>query len=234
MTERDAPELGGLTTAIVADALVRLNRPIRMAPPALRPLMAGMRVTGPARPVRHYGSVDVFLEAIEVARPRDVLVIDNGNRDDEGCIGDLAALEAKGAGLAGVIVWGRHRDSAELREIGWPVFSMGAYAVGPRQMRTREDDALMMARIGTVEVHAGDVVLADDDAVLVLAQDELGEVVEVAQRIATTERAQAARMRAGESLRTQLRWAEYVRARGERPDLTFREHLRHVGGAIEE
>jgi 4-hydroxy-4-methyl-2-oxoglutarate aldolase len=101
-------------------------------------------------------------------------------------------------------------------------------------MRTREDDALVMARLGTVEVHAGDVVLADDDAVLFLAQDELGEVLNVARHIAGTERAQAARMRRGESLRTQLRWADYTRAREASPTLTFREHLRRVGGAIEQ
>jgi 4-hydroxy-4-methyl-2-oxoglutarate aldolase len=99
MTEVDLSALGSLTTAIVCDALVRLDRPIRIPPPELRPLAPGMRVAGAARPVRHYGSVDVFLEAIEVARPGDVLVIDNGNRDDAGCIGDLAALEARGPGL---------------------------------------------------------------------------------------------------------------------------------------
>jgi regulator of RNase E activity RraA len=118
--------------------------------------------------VRHYGSVDVFLEAIELAGTGEVLVIDNGNRDDEGCIGDLAALEAKTAGMAGAIVWGRHRDSAELREIGWPLFSTGMCAVGPREMREREAQAFATARVGNVEVRTGDVVLADDDAVLFL------------------------------------------------------------------
>ena len=45
-------------------------------------------------PARHYGSVDVFLEALSSAGPGDVLVIDNGGRTDEACIGDLVALEA--------------------------------------------------------------------------------------------------------------------------------------------
>lgn len=168
MTQLDPSALGSLTTAIVADALVRLDRPIRIAPLEVRPLAPGTRLTGPARPVRHYGSVDVFLEAIELAGTGEVLVIDNGNRDDEGCIGDLAALEAKTAGMAGAIVWGRHRDSAELREIGWPLFSTGMCAVGPREMREREAQAFATARVGNVEVRTGDVVLADDDAVLFL------------------------------------------------------------------
>ena len=105
----------GLTTPLVADALIRLGIPLRVAPGDLRPLSRGMRVAGPALGVRHYGSVDVFLEAFQVARPGDVLVIDNGGRDDEACIGDLTVLEARLAGLLGVVVWGCHRDTEELR-----------------------------------------------------------------------------------------------------------------------
>jgi 4-hydroxy-4-methyl-2-oxoglutarate aldolase len=234
MAESDRSALGSLTTAIMADALVRLGLPIRVGSAELRPLVAGMRVWGPARPVRHYGSVDVFLEAIDLAGPGEVLVIDNGDRSNEGCIGDLAALEAKTAGMAGVIVWGRHRDSAELREIGWPLFSSGACAVGPREMRPRESNAFETARVGNVEVRATDVVFGDDDAILFLATERLDEVIGAAQQIATTERAQAARMRTGESLRAQVGWTDYVRARETHPTLTFREHLRRVGGALEE
>ncbi len=55
-------------------------------------------------PVQHYGSVDIFLEAMGNAEQGDILVIDNGRRDDEGCIGDLTVLEAKAQGLRGMIV----------------------------------------------------------------------------------------------------------------------------------
>jgi 4-hydroxy-4-methyl-2-oxoglutarate aldolase len=218
-------ELGALTAPLVADAMVRLDLPIRIAPLPVRPLRPGMRLTGRARPVRHFGSVDVFLEAIEQAQAGDVLVIDNGDRNDEGCIGDLAALEAKAAGLAGAIVWGRHRDTAELLEIGWPIFSTGACAVGPRELRPRERDAFEIARIGTVEVRLGDVIHADDDAVLVLSETDVDRIVEVAAQIARTERGQADRVRSGESLRSQLRFSDYLTVRREQPTLTFREHL---------
>jgi hypothetical protein len=48
------------------------------------------------------------------------------------------------------------------------------------------------------------------------------------------ERRQAERIRAGVSLRGQLQFATYLAQRQQTPSLTFREHLRAVGGAIEE
>ena len=93
-----------LSTPLIADACVRLELPLRMAPVGIRPLIPGMCVAGRAAPARHYGSVDVFLEACGQARAGNILVIDNGGRTDEGCIGDLTALEARAAGLAAMVI----------------------------------------------------------------------------------------------------------------------------------
>ena len=65
-------------------------------------------------PARHAGSVDVFLEAFEHAREGDVLVVDDGGRTDQACIGDLVAAEARAAGVAGLLVWALHRDTADI------------------------------------------------------------------------------------------------------------------------
>ena len=69
-----------LSTPLIADAALRLKIPFRIAPAGIRPVSPGQRVAGPALPVRHFGSVDVFLEAMQDAQPGDVLVIDNGGR----------------------------------------------------------------------------------------------------------------------------------------------------------
>ncbi|MEV7773224.1 RraA family protein [Kitasatospora sp. NPDC086791] len=224
----------GLSTPLVADACVRLGVGVRAAPVGVAGVTAGARVAGRALPVRHYGSVDVFLEAYGAARDGDVLVIDNGGRTDEACIGDLAVLEARAAGVAGIVVWGLHRDTPELLEIGLPVFSYGALPLGPMRLDGREPEALLSARVGPHAVTAEDVVFADPDGVLFVPADRVEEVLEAAGAIARTERAQAERIAAGDTLRQQTGFAAYLERRAADPSYGFRQHLRRVGGAIEE
>ncbi|MFI1016523.1 RraA family protein [Streptomyces sp. NPDC020965] len=223
-----------LTTAHLADACVRAGLPVRCAPTPLRSLVAGDRLAGRVLPARHTGSVDVFLEAFESAAPGDVLVADNGGRLDEACVGDLMALEARGAGLAGVVIWGLHRDTAELRAIGLPLFSLGATANGPLSPAARHPEALESATVGRWTVSRADMVLGDDDGVIFLSAARADELCTLAEGIRDTERRQAERIHAGTSLREQLRFDTYLTRRGQDPSLTFREHLRAVDGAVEE
>jgi len=222
-----------LSTPALADACLRLGLAPRLAPPGLRAVLPGTRAAGRVLPARHAGSVDVFLEALVDARPGDVLVIDNGARADEACIGDLVALEARAAGLAGILVWGLHRDTAELAAVGLPVWSYGATPVGPRRADPRPADALTRAPFGDEAVGAGDLVFADEDGAVFLEAARASEVLEAASRIARTEKEQARRVREGRRLSEQFRFAEFLQGRAARPSLTFREHLKAVGGAIE-
>jgi 4-hydroxy-4-methyl-2-oxoglutarate aldolase len=67
-----------LSTPLAADAAFRLKISFGIGPPGIRPITPSQRLPG---------------SAMQGARPVDVLVIDNGGRLDEGCIGDLIAIE---------------------------------------------------------------------------------------------------------------------------------------------
>ena len=229
-----ARNFAGLSTPLIADAALRLQLSILIAPPRIQPVIPGKRLAGRALPVKHFGSVDVFLEAMESAQPGDVLVIDNVGRKDEGCIGDLTALEARAARLAGIVVWGTHRDTPELRQIKLPIFSYGSWPSGPQRLDPRSEDALRVARFGAINVTRDDVVFADDDGCVFVSADTVEQILKIARHIWEKERKQANQIKRGKTLRKQLKFADYLKKKRSDPGHTFREHLREIGGAIEE
>jgi len=212
---------------------MRLGVFMRVAPVGIQPLVAGWKIAGRVLPVRHSGSVDIFLEVMADAVAGDILIIDNAGRRHEGCVGDLTVLEARAVGLGGIAVWGLHRDTSQLIEIGFPVFSYGAYPVGPKRAYPRGHDALTTARFGDFKLTADDVVMGDDDGVVFALLQDLEEIISLARKIAENERRQAANIKKGKTLSNQFKFDEYLKKRSKNPALTFREHLRQIGGTIE-
>jgi 4-hydroxy-4-methyl-2-oxoglutarate aldolase len=226
-------ELDGLTTAHLADACLQQGMEPRLAPQQIVPLVAGVRIAGPVVPVRHSGSVDVFIEVIAQAKPGSVLVIDDDGRRDQACIGDLVAGEAKLAGLGGILVWGCHRDTQELRAIGLPVFSLGAFPSGPSSASERRPNAIISAGLGDLVVDSSEVVIADDDGAIFLPAHRVGEVTGAARTIRDREHQQAQLLEAGTSLFEQLRFEDYLDKHATDSSYTLRLHLQEIGRAIE-
>ncbi len=132
------------------------------------------------------------------------------------------------------MICGLHRDTADIRAIGLPVFSLGAIPTGPQRLDVRPQDALESATVGYWTVGREDLVLGDDDGVLFAPATRAGDIFTLAETIRDAERHQAERIRAGISLRSQMQFDTYLAQRQQTSSLSFRDHLRAVGGAIEE
>lgn len=126
------------------------------------------------------------IRAAEEAKPGDVLVVDLGGDVDTGVFfGDISALGAKLAGARGAILYGSSRDLVELRDIaGFPVLAVG---FDPRPATQIGVDWNVPVRVGRATVIPGDVVLADDEAVLFFPASIVDRVIEQASRLVEQE-----------------------------------------------
>jgi len=145
----------------------------------IRPLSTGMFACGPAVTVRTVpGDWAKPVEAIDVAAAGDVIVIDAG-----GCPpavwGELASEGAKNKGLAGLVVHGAVRDTADIRALGLPVWTrcVTSHAGDPSGL----GEINKPVEIAGQRVCPGDWILADDDGVVVLPK---ARAVEMANRAA--------------------------------------------------
>lgn len=222
-----------LTTPHLADGCLRVGVPVRCGPAGFRPVSPGMRCAGRVRPVRHVGSIDAYFEALEHATPGEVMVVDNGGRLDEACIGDIVALEVEAAGIAGMVIWGLHRDDEELRDIGYPVFSLGPLPTGPQRLHSRPADMFERAAVGPHVVTPDDIVVADSNGVLFVPENRLADVADAAIGYRETETRQLAAMREGRGYRSQVRFADYLSQRERDAGYGFRRHLREIAAAGE-
>jgi regulator of RNase E activity RraA len=93
---------------------------------------------------------------------------------------------------------------------------------------------LHSARFGNFVVEVSDLAFADDDGCLFLPAEHTDDLLSVAHQIWERERRQAEEIRGGRSLRKQLYFTRYLEKRAVDPSYTFRQHLREIGGAIEE
>lgn len=192
-------EAGTLGIADLHEALGAVAGRMALMSPRMRPLSAGIRISGPAVTAYNYPGDNLMLhKALQLAEPGDVLVLTNGGGTQGALWGELAARYATRKGLAGVIVEGSIRDTDELRAMRFPVWST---AISPSHPDKRSPGAVNMPIVcdGAL-VNPGDVIVADGDGVLVVPRDRLEAVVEAARMRQSKEAGLKERIAAGESL----------------------------------
>ena len=217
----DGERFQRLSVAQIADAVVRLELR-RSLHPGFVPYFQERKSPVPVCPVALHGYADHVLEGIYRGAEGDVLVLDNHGRRDEACFGDLAAYEARTQGLAGVVIWGVHRDESDLRAIGVPVFSYGTYPLGMQRVHDAPDDPFARAGLGEHTAARGDIVFADDDGVLVVAAERARDVLDAAEDISASEAFQVEKIRGGTPLREQLQFDRYLSEKKKDPTLYAR------------
>jgi 4-hydroxy-4-methyl-2-oxoglutarate aldolase len=144
---------------------------------AVRPIAPGTRICGPAYTVQCAPGDNLMLhKALQRAAPGDVLVASVGGVPDFGYWGGLMATAAVARGLAGLAIDGCVRDSAEIREMGFPVFCRGFCIRGT----TKAVLGLINypLNFNQVTIFPGDLVLGDDDGMVVVRLEECREVLE--------------------------------------------------------
>jgi 4-hydroxy-4-methyl-2-oxoglutarate aldolase len=207
----------GVDVSALSDA----DKTLPVVDPAVRAMIADVRMAGPAFTVVAADDHLPVMSALGEAAPGDVLVIAT-NGGSRAVFGELFATEAQRRGLAGIVADGFCRDLRGLRSIGLPVFARGTT---PRS-GTVVSRAALGATItcGGVEVALGDIVFGDDDGLLIATAERIAAALETAELIGRSERAILAAQARGEGLHDLTNHAEHVVAldRGEPSALAFR------------
>lgn len=145
----------------------------------LRPIAPDQFACGPAVTVRTMpGDWAKPVEAIDAAQPGDILVIDAGGVPPA-VWGELASESAKNKGVAGIVIHGAIRDTAEIRALEFPAWSRHAtsHAGNPHGL----GEINVPIEISHQRICPGDWIVADDDGVMVLPA---AQAVEMANRAA--------------------------------------------------
>lgn len=175
---------------------------------AIKPI-TDVRFAGVALTVKLYpGDLVDCLDALKVAGEGDVIVVDACSDTETSIWGGLMAGLCQQKGVVGAVVDGAIRDTDEIKALGFPICTR---AIVPRSTHSPYSGRMEPIEVnvpitcGGVLVNPGDIVLADEIGVVVVPQEEAGEVLERAREQAAQEEETRKRIQEGKTVEELLR-----------------------------
>jgi 4-hydroxy-4-methyl-2-oxoglutarate aldolase len=163
----------------------------------ISPIFPGRHISGSAVTVSvPPGDNWMVHVAVEQCGEGDVLVVAPTAPSEAGYIGELLATALKARGVRGVVIDAGCRDVAELRRMDFSVWSKCVCALGT--VKEQLGNVNLAVDCAGQRVEPGDVIVADDDGVVVVARKEAANVLAACRAREEKEAVSRRRYEAGE------------------------------------
>ncbi len=146
----------------------------------LKPVDYRMKLCGPAFTVKCAPRDNIMLQlAINYAKPGDIIVVSAGEYEEAGSFGDVLANACLAKGIGGLVTDTGVRDTLQLRDLGFPVFSLSVCIKGTvKETIAAVNDSII---VGGEIINPGDIIVGDADGLVVVRREDAQESARLSQ-----------------------------------------------------